>query len=87
MPLSRAELNNQSAYHLADSQFGNNVSANASHSQHHKSISYSKDDVRAFNRSITKESTPGKKQTMAKQRIMYQTSATVVSTSKQHAAT
>ena len=52
VPLSRAELNNQSAYHLADSQYG----GGAAGSHHHKSISYCKDDVRSFNRSLQKNS-------------------------------
>jgi len=45
VPLSRAELNNQSAYHLADSQYGNNNGNGClSISKHQKSISYSKED-------------------------------------------
>ena len=63
VPLSRAELNNQSAYHLADSQYGGGPAG----SHHHKSISYCKDDVRAFNRSLQKNnSTSGHSKNLLK---------------------
>ena len=76
VPLSRAELNNQSAYHLADAQYAAGVTAS---SNHQKSLSFSKDNTKnTFSRfSHHKDISPGKTFHTAQQRAEYQTITSV----------